>query len=79
MPEQDLKDKGFTFLNDIRLVCIKLTQGRAAGPLDAPSVKDGHSAQRRGHWPPYIAGTQIYGKLVPLMESAYGLAQNGRH
>ena len=31
MSEEDLKDKGFTFLNDIRLACIKLTQGGTAG------------------------------------------------
>jgi hypothetical protein len=31
MAEEELKDKGFTFLNDIRLACIKLTQGGAAG------------------------------------------------
>jgi hypothetical protein len=31
MSEEDLKDKGFTFLNDIRLACIKLTHGKTAG------------------------------------------------
>jgi hypothetical protein len=31
MSEEDLKDKCFTFLNDIRLACIKLTQGGTAG------------------------------------------------
>jgi hypothetical protein len=29
--EEDLKDKGFTLLNDIRLACIKLTHGKTAG------------------------------------------------
>jgi hypothetical protein len=31
MSEEELKDNGFTFANDIRLACIKLTQGRTAG------------------------------------------------
>jgi hypothetical protein len=31
MTEKDLKDKGFTLLNDIRLACIKLTQDGTAG------------------------------------------------
>jgi hypothetical protein len=31
MSEEDLKDKGFTLLNDIRLACIKLTHGKTAG------------------------------------------------
>jgi hypothetical protein len=31
MSEEDLKDKGFTLLNDIRLACIKLTQSGTAG------------------------------------------------
>jgi hypothetical protein len=35
MSEEDLKDKGFTFLNDIRLACIKLTQGGAVKPKES--------------------------------------------
>jgi len=31
MAEEELKDRGFTFLNDIRLACIKLIQDGAAG------------------------------------------------
>ena len=31
MSEEDLKDKGFTLLNDIRLACIKLTQSGTLG------------------------------------------------
>ena len=31
MSQKDLKDKGFTLLNDIHLACIKLTQGGMAG------------------------------------------------
>jgi hypothetical protein len=31
MAEEELKDRGFTFLNDIRLACIELIQDGAAG------------------------------------------------
>ncbi|HVI77307.1 MAG TPA: hypothetical protein VM715_03945 [Candidatus Acidoferrum sp.] len=50
MSEEDLKDKGFTFLNDIRLACIKLTQGgnslsHAVKPKEAVGSQSGKPQQ----------------------------------